>query len=117
MGEMLLGKLLSNTTIEVKLDFGTHKTGNFYIEYSSRNHPSGIANTEADYWVLIAASEKGCRHKENEVAMEEEDILYLVIISTARLKHLCKTKYDRKDVPGGDNNTSMGVLIKSKDLL
>ena len=117
MGEMLLGKLLGNTTVEVKLDFGTHKTGNFYIEYSSRNHPSGIATTEADYWVLIAASEKGCRHKENEVFMEEDDILYLIIIATARLKDLCKTKYERKGVPGGDDNTSLGVLIKSKDLL
>ena len=117
MGEMLLGKLLGNTTVEVKLDFGTHKTGNFYIEYSSRNKPSGIANTEADYWVLIAASERGCRHKENEVAMEEEDFLYLIIISTARLKRLCKTKYGRIGVPGGDNNTSLGVLIKAKDLL
>jgi hypothetical protein len=66
---------------------------------------------------LIAASERGCRHKENEVAMEEEDILYLIIISTARLKRLCKTKYGRIGVPGGDNNTSLGVLIKSKDLL
>ena len=117
MGEMLLGKLLGNTTVEVKLDFGVHKTGNFYIEYSSRNQPSGIATTEADYWVLIAASEKGCRHKENEVFMEEDDILYLIIIATARLKDLCRTKYECKGVRGGDDNTSLGVLIKSKDLL
>jgi hypothetical protein len=117
MGELLLGKLLSNTTVEVKLDFGTHRTGNFYIEYSSRGRPSGIATTEADYWVLIAASEKGCRHKENEVFMEEDDILYLVTISTKRLKDLCRTKYERKNVPGGDENTSLGVLIKATDLL
>lgn len=117
MGELLLGKLLSNTTVEVKLDFGTHRTGNFYIEYASRNKPSGIATTEADYWVLIAASEKGCRHKDNEVFMEEDDILYLVTISTNRLKELCRTKYERKGVPGGDENTSLGVLIKAVDLL
>lgn len=117
MGELLLGKLLSNTTVEVKLDFGTHRTGNFYIEYASRNKPSGIATTEADYWVLIAASEKGCRHKDNEVFMEEDDILYLVTISTNRLKELCRTKYERKGVPGGDENTSLGILIKAVDLL
>jgi hypothetical protein len=117
MGELLLGKLLSNTTVEVKLDFGTHRTGNFYIEYASRNKPSGISTTEADYWVLIAASEKGCRHKDNEVFMEEDDILYLVTISTNRLKELCRTKYERKGVPGGDENTSLGVLIKAVDLL
>lgn len=117
MGEMLLGKLLGNTTVEVKLDFGTHRTGNFYIEYASRGLASGITTTEADYWVLIAASEKGCRHKDNEVAMEEDDILYLIIISTERLKTLCRTKYERKGVPGGDENTSLGVLIKATDLL
>lgn len=117
MGEMLLGKLLGNTTVEVKLDFGTHRTGNFYIEYASRGSASGITTTEADYWVLIAASEKGCRHKDNEVAMEEDDILYLIIIATERLKTLCRTKYERKGVPGGDENTSLGVLIKATDLL
>lgn len=117
MGEMLLGKLLGNTTVEVKLDFGTHRTGNFYIEYSSRGHASGITTTEADYWVLIAASEKGCRHKDNEVAMEEDDVLYLIIIATERLKTLCRTKYERKGVPGGDENTSLGILIKATDLL
>ena len=117
MGELLLGKLLSNTTVEVKLDFATYRTGNFYIEYSSRGKPSGIATTEADYWVLIAASEKGCRHKDNEVFMEEDDILYLVIVSTNRLKDLCRAKYERKNVPGGDENTSLGVLIKATDLL
>ena len=49
--------------------------------------------------------------------MEEDDILYLVTISTKRLKDLCRTKYERKDVPGGDENTSRGVLIKAVDLL
>jgi len=117
MGELLLGKLLSNTTVEVKLDFGTYRTGNFYIEYASRGKPSGVSTTEADYWVLIAASEKGCRHKDNEVFMEEDDILYLVTISTNRLKELCRTKYERKGVPGGDENTSLGILIKAVDLL
>jgi len=117
MGELLLGKLLSNTTVEVKLDFGTYHTGNFYIEYASRGKPSGISTTEADYWVLIAASEKGCRHKDNEALMEEDDILYLITISTERLKMLCKTKHERKGVPGGDENTSLGILIKAVDLL
>jgi len=117
LGESFVAQLFQSKTVEVKFDFGTHRTGNFYIEYSSRGRPSGIATTEADYWVLIAASEKGCRHKDNEVFMEEDDILYLVIVSTNRLKDLCRTKYERKNVPGGDENTSLGVLIKATDLL
>lgn len=37
--------------VEVKTDRMTHKTGNVFIEYESRGKPSGIATTDADYWV------------------------------------------------------------------
>jgi|TARA_R110000822_G_scaffold86996_6_gene202543 hypothetical protein len=117
MSEIIIGQLLTNRTVEVKMDFGVHKTGNFYIEYKSRNKPSGIAKTEADYWILIAASEEGLRHRYENVEVKEEDILYFITIPTERLKVLCRTKYKRKDVPGGDENTSLGVLIQAIDLL
>jgi hypothetical protein len=117
MSEIIIGQLLTNRTVEVKMDFEVHKTGNFYIEYESRNKPSGIANTEADYWILIAASEQGVRHRSEDVIVEEEDILYFLTIPTERLKHLCRTKYERMGVPGGDANTSKGVLIKAINLL
>lgn len=117
MSEIIIGQLLTSRTVEVKMDFGVHKTGNFYIEYSSRGKPSGIANTEADYWILIGASEEGLRHRYEDVAVDESDIMYFITIPTERLKHLCRTKYFLKDVEGGDNNTSLGVLIKATDLL
>ena len=117
LGEMLIGKLLSSRTIEVKFDFGCYRTENFYIEYQSRNKPSGIATTQADYWMLIAASEYGQRLKQYQEAIQKEDILYAVLIETERLKHLCRTRPFRKGVKGGDNNTSLGILIKAKDLL
>jgi hypothetical protein len=116
VGETFISNLLRNKTIEVKFDFGTHRTGNFYIEYESRGKPSGLAKTQASFWVLIAASEKGCRLKHNIAPIEQDDVLFAVMIATEQLKHLCRTKYYRIDVPGGDDNTSKGVLIKSSVL-
>jgi hypothetical protein len=113
VGETFISNLLRDKTIEVKFDFGTHRTGNFYIEYVSRGKPSGLATSQASFWILIAASEKGCRLKNNIEAIEQDDILFAVMISTEQLKHLCRTKYHRIGVPGGDDNTSKGVLIKS----
>jgi hypothetical protein len=116
VGETFISNLLRNKTIEVKFDFGTHRTGNFYIEYESRGKPSGIATTQASFWVLIAASELGCRLKNTLAPIEQDDVLFAVMIATEQLKHLCRTKYYRIDVPGGDDNTSKGVLIKSNVL-
>lgn len=117
IGEMLIGKLLSSRTIEVKFDFGCYRTGNFYIEYQSRMKPSGIATTKADYWMLIAASEYGQRLKKHQEEIQKEDMLFAVLIETERLKDLCRNKAFRKEVKGGDNNTSLGILIKSTNLL
>lgn len=117
LGEGWVGKMLSEQTIEVKFDFACYRTGNFYIEYESRDKPSGIATTKADYWMLIASTEKGVDLKQNLRAIATDDIMFSVLISTDRLKEICRNKYYRKDVSGGDMNTSKGVLIKSKDLL
>ena len=38
-------------TFEVKYDIAVERTGNVAIEYESRGKPTGIAITEADYWV------------------------------------------------------------------
>ena len=117
LGEGWLGYLLSSKTIEVKFDFGCYRTGNFYIEYESRGKHSGLATTQADYWFLIAASEKGQRLKSDMTDVDGSDILHGILIHTDRLKELCKTKFYRIGVAGGDNNTSKGVLIKARDLL
>ena len=67
--------------------------------------------------MLIASTQKGTSLKESIRKIEDDDILFSVLISTDRLKEICRTKYYRKDVSGGDSNTSKGILIKSKDLL
>lgn len=117
LGEGWVGKMLSSKTIEVKFDFACYRTGNFYIEYESRGKPSGIATTKADYWMLIASTEKGVELKKQLRDIEKDDVLYSIMLSTEQLKELCRTKYYRKNVSGGDSNTSTGILIKLKDLL
>ena len=49
--------------------------------------------------------------------VDSSDVMFAILLDTNRLKEICRTKYFRKDVKGGDNNTSLGILIKSKDLL
>ena len=82
--------------VEVKTDRLTHKTGNVFIEYESRGKPSGIATTDADYWV----------YKIDEVGFA---IIFEVEILKAKLrKYYTDGMYLKK---GGDNDTSKGFLV------
>lgn len=117
VGENALGKMLSDHTIEVKFDFGTHWSGNFYIEYESRGKPSGIITTEAKFWCLIAATKQANKQLIAQGHYTSEDVMYSIIIATERLKIICETHHHRKDVKGGDNNTSLGYLVKATALL
>jgi hypothetical protein len=116
LGETFVAQLFASKLVEVKFDFGTYRTGNFYIEYESRGVPSGIATTQADYWMLIAASEKGLRHKQNIGTLEADDVLYCIFMHVSELKERCRKNFYRRDVPGGDDNTSLGLLIKVEKL-
>jgi hypothetical protein len=97
-GETKFHKMLSNSKIEVKFDRMTRKTGNVYIEYESRGNPSGIRTTEADYWAYFTQDEE------------------CFVISTKKLKEKIIKLKPRK-IKGGDNNSSMGFLIKLTDLI
>ena len=97
-GETKFHKILSDSTIEVKYDRMTRKTGNVYIEYESRGKASGIRTTEADYWTYFTHDDE------------------CFTISTKKLKEKI-IKLKPKRVPGGDNNSSMGFLIKLTDLI
>lgn len=116
LGEGWVGRMLTDSTIEVKIDFACWLTGNFFIEYESRGKPSGIATTQADYWMLIATSKQGRRLKKTLEDVEKDDILFSILLSTDRLKEICKTNFYRVNVNGGDKNTSKGLLIKSNEL-
>ena len=117
VGEHALAKMISDEKLEVKFDWGTHRTGNFYIEYESRGKVSGIAKSEAKYWCLIAASPTADRKRVAEGDFKGSDALFSIIINKDRLKEICECKAHRKDVKGGDANTSLGYLIKAVDLL
>ena len=89
----LLGK-----KIEVKRDFKCLESGNIFVEYESRNKPSGIATSEADYYCYWLSD------------------YHFVMIEKDELKKLCR-KYigTKKDVLGGDANTSKGILLPLND--
>jgi hypothetical protein len=117
LAEGYLGNILSNKKVEVKFDFGAHRTGNVYIEYMSRGKLSGIATTTANYWLLVIASESASRLRADASEILESDIICSLLIPVPRLKEICRTRFFRRDVPGGDDNTSLGVLVKVKALI
>ena len=96
--EKELGDILNNKTIEVKHDLHTHVTGNVFVEYKSRNQSSGISTTVADYYCI---------------AIQDS----FTIIPTKILKEKCR-KYlgTNRDVIGGDNQTSKGILLPVTEL-
>ena len=63
-----------NITIEVKFDDMCLKTGNFAVEFESRNKPSGISKTQCDFWCFIDSNDKS------------------YFIELSKLKSLCKGK-------------------------
>jgi hypothetical protein len=86
----------SGKLIEVKSDRLIHKTGNLFIEYRSRDKPSGLATTTANYWIY---------------RMDMLDTA--IILPTELLKKVCRVYYKNNEfkMKGGDNNTSEGFLI------
>ena len=91
----LLGK-----KIEVKRDFQYKETGNIFIEYECRGKRSGISTTQAEYWCYWLSEE------------------HCIFINTNKLKNICR-KYlgTKRDIQGGDNNLSKGILLPIDDLL
>ena len=99
LAESALGDLLENKTIEVKNDLKATKTGNLFIEFKSRGKPSGIDTTEADFWCFLVSD-------------------VFMLIQTEKLKALVDPLKDTDaERLGGDNNTSVGVLLPIIKLL
>jgi len=118
IAEQDLNRLFSGSKIEVKMDFMAYKTGNFYVEYQSFKKPSGLATSEADFWCIYIMTAKGKRLQDNpKLKIEKDDVKTIIILSSDKLKQLCRKKYFRKDVVGGDLDASVGLLIKVKDLV
>ena len=99
LAEKALADILENKTIEVKNDLKAMKTGNLFIEFMSRGKKSGIDKTEADIWCFCIGD-------------------VFILLETAKLKELVEPlKGTAAERLGGDNNTSVGVLLPLIDLL
>lgn len=99
VAEEALGDIFENKKVEVKTDFKAKTTGNLFIEFKSRGKDSGISTTQADYWCF-----------------KVEDLFLL--IETERLRVLVEPlKGTDAERMGGDNNTSIGVLLPLNTLI
>lgn len=97
--------LLRNARIENKLDRMAWKTGFLFVEYESRGKPSGIATTEADWWVFGVQAPDGT-------------IPLVVMAKTNHLKALARLYWKTwRNVDGGDNGTSKGILLEPDELM
>ncbi len=91
--------------IEVKRDSYVSESNNVAIEYQCKNKPSGIASTEAAWWVIMLNGER----YNGEV---------IVLIKTERLKSIAR-KYlgTKRDISGGDKKYARMILVPVKELL
>jgi hypothetical protein len=106
IGEDLHKEFLFGTH-EVKTDFRTAETGNFYIETRQQNQTrewlSGINTTKADFWVQASPLGFGG-----------------IYIRTEVLKELLRTvnpPETRQPILSDRTNSSIGRLVKLNDLL
>ena len=99
IAEKAVAEILENATVEVKRDLQWKNTGNVFIEYKSRGKKSGLAKSQADWWCFYLGSS-------------------VIFINTLDLKRKV-TGYmgTSRDIVGGDNNTSKGVLLPVTELL
>tara|TARA_R110000824_G_scaffold51522_1_gene143680 strand:+ start:202 stop:549 length:348 start_codon:yes stop_codon:yes gene_type:complete len=94
LGEKLVYDILTNKKVEVKTDYQATHTGNVFIEYASRGKDSGITTSKADFYCFVTSNEN------------------ITFIEIEKLKNICREYIGtNKDVKGGDNNTSQGILL------
>jgi len=97
IGENYLANILKGH-IEVKTDKRALETGNVFVEYESRNKHSGITTTEAEWYAFVLSN------------------TVIILIKTEDLKSICKKLPKEQRKPGGDSNTSMGVIVPIEKL-
>jgi hypothetical protein len=109
VNERRLGEIFTAAKIEkIELKSETwqwEQTGNICIEYRQNGQPSGIAVTEADYWV-------------HELRRDGCTLCYLMF-PIDRLKELARKAYaeGRFHQGGGDGGRFCNVLIPLADIL
>ncbi len=99
--EIAFLNIITTGKYEVKHDFKVGKTGNIAVEVECSRRPSGLAITEAPYWLYFLTGEEF----QDEVA---------VLISTNRLRRI-SALYPL--VPAGDRKAARVHLVPVRDLL
>lgn len=109
VNERRLAEIFTDAKIEkIELKSETwqwEKTGNICVEYRQNGNPSGIAITEADYWV-------------HELRRDGETLCYLMF-PIERLKKLARKAYREGHFHegGGDGGRFCNVLIPLQEIL
>lgn len=104
--EQLLHDRLQGAKLELKTEsWQWEKTGNICIEYEYRGRPSGIAATQADFWV-------------HELRRDGLTLIYL-ILPVWKLRQVCRQAWlegsHRQN--SGDNGYSKVILLPIAKLL
>jgi len=95
--------LIANAKIECKRERKARTTGNVFVEYHCRGHPSGLSVTEATWWAIGIEGPTG-------------DIETAILASVPWLKDVCRPLLGTaRDVAGGDDGLARGILLKMRD--
>lgn len=101
--ESFFKNIVTSGEIECKRDKKAHETGNVFIEYQCRGKPSGLSITKANWWAIGIDNKNG-------------NVETAILASVPWLKHICRKYYKTsRDVVGGDNNLSRGILLRFSD--
>ena len=98
----ILAKMPANIgtfSFEVKEDFTCEKTGNIGLEFECRGKPSGIAVSQADFYIYKMHT--------------PTNGIQIILISTNKLKRMIRENKYFRIVNGGDKDSnSMNYLFK-----
>ena len=104
--EQKISDILLNEKIEVKTERGMWQdTGNIAVEIAYRGKPSGLASTEATYWLHIL-------ERDGE---EFASFLFPVEVLKKRVKEM-HSHSSVRTVMGGDDNQSKLALVPITEL-
>jgi hypothetical protein len=99
IAEKGVAEILQNQQIEVKRDFRALETGNVFIEYKLRDRPSGLSTSTASFYCFVLSESK------------------MIFIKSSELKEICRPYIGTsRDILGGDNMHSKGILLPIKEL-
>jgi hypothetical protein len=106
IAERRLGDIFKTGKIELKTEtYQWRRTGNIAIEYRQKGQPSGIAVTEAEYWI-------------HQLCDDDGSTLVYLMFPIDRLKPLARERYRAgHHRRGGDGGGFEMVLLSLRDLL